>query len=145
MTRKAQVVAIREIMHFGFGIMLLISVILLFNNLKPIVENYALQRQVDNINSHVNYLLTPFIRLSSELESGFVKGTYPLPNELGDYDYVVFFEDNYLCTKITVSSINSCLTLDNNSAVFSGRYTSGGELNIVLNLTSTDSLISLSN
>lgn len=145
MNRKTQVVAIREVLHFGIGLLLLVSVILLFNNIKPIVEDFALQRHVENINSHVNYLLTSIIQAGDSIATGSLSATYSLPDKLGDYDYTVYISGSELCTRLVSRDISDCLGLLDSSPDFNGVYMSGGNLEINLNKTLTGTSIILSN
>lgn len=145
MNRKTQVVAIREVLHFGIGLLLLVSVILLFNNIKPIVEDFSLQRHVENINSHVNYLLTSIIRAGNSIATGSLSASYSLPDKLGEYDYTVFISGSELCTSIVSRDISDCLVLLDSSPMFDGIYMSGGDLEIKLNKTLTGTSILLSN
>jgi hypothetical protein len=147
MNKKAQLYAIREIFQFGLGILILTSVFYMFYNaLIPTVEDYALELEADNINSHVNYLLMQVMNVASDdFIFGNIELEYSMPDSLGDYDYSVYFINNQVCTLINGLSINKCFETNMEEISASGAYFSGGKLKLTLSRTESMTTLVLIN
>ncbi|VVB74149.1 Uncharacterised protein [Candidatus Tiddalikarchaeum anstoanum] len=144
--RKTQIFAVREVLQFAMGVLLLISVIVLFNSIKPIVENFSLQKQADNVNSHVNYILSSVEDAGELITEGSIESEYDLPEKIGGYEYRIYFNESSVCTLIRgVKDISTCLDYTITQSSVDGFFTSGGKLQILLNKTLDNSAIYLSN
>ena len=147
MNKKSQVQAIREVFQFLIGIVLLISTYYMFYNaIIPTVAEYSLELEVENINSHFNYLLS---NLLSIVDSSFVQGIieldYELPNKIGDYAYTSFFSEDEFCTLINGLTIKKCTEFDLMGVSAEGFYLSSGDLKVIVNKTSTSTSLVISN
>lgn len=144
MNRKSQAVAVREVFHFMAGVLLLIGVIELFNVIKPDVENFALAKQAGNVNTQLNYVFSQLLTVSDRLSEGSVTAFYAMPGQLGDYTYRVYFNATQVCTLVK-GTILDCLYMSINSPTFSGLFSSGGDLKIVMNKTLDGTTVAISN
>lgn len=145
MNRKSQIFAVREIFQFAIGVVLLISIISLFNTtVTPIVENYALEKEVNNINSHIYYIIQSIIDSGNELITGDISTVFEMPNSLGDYAYRVYFNNSKICTLIEDKGITDCFET-NNSVTMTGVFLSGGDLQVDFNKDLSSTTLILSN
>ena len=147
MNKKAQFHAVREIFQFGLGVILLSSIMYMFyNSLIPSVADYSMELEADNINSHVNYLLSNLLGLVDEgLISGSITLEYSMPASLGDYDYTTYFSTNNICTFINSISLVKCLEIDLNDVSAEGAYLSGGELKLKVTKTASATSVVMTN
>ncbi|MBN1924176.1 MAG: hypothetical protein JW791_05485 [Nanoarchaeota archaeon] len=147
MNKKSQVQAVREIFQFGLGLFMLVTIIYMFyNNFIPTVADYALTIEADNINSHVNYLVTELLEVvNSEITSGSFELTYEMPRTIGEYSYTTFFTATELCTTIDGLRINQCTETSYSNIYTEGVYISGGELKIEVIKTNEATQLYMSN
>ena len=117
-----------------------------FNLFIPTVEDYALELESDNINSHVNYLIMNLVNIiNNGLISGSVELNYDMPSTLGDYYYTVYFSDEELCTIINGLSINKCINIDYEDISYEGVFISGGDLKLTIDKTISGTNLVMSN
>ena len=134
MNKKSQIYAVREIFQFGLGIVLLTSVFYIFyNNIIPLVADYALQLEAENINSHINYLASSIINIAGEgMVNSTIVSEYELPYTISDYSYSSYFSGNNLCTIINELGVNQCFEMTNQDINYAGVFFSGGTLTLRL-------------
>lgn len=146
MNKKSQVQILGQVFQFGMGIVFLIAMFyFLYDYLIPQIETYALTLQIKNINEHVNYLVSSFYlpvksSVYSELED-----SYSMPDELGDYDYSIYFDEGRVCTQISSMNLVECIYLTVQDATFDGIFFSGGDMTISVEKYSNETTIRIKN
>ncbi len=134
MKRKAQLYSIREIFQFTFGLLLLSSVIYLFYSIVlPEARNYAFNYEANNLNSHVNYLISSGMMVLNKTHNSTMVIEYSMPKKIGSYSYSIYFSSGKICTIFHTSSVVVCSDYEYSDSDLSGYFVSGGDLK--LNIT----------
>ncbi len=132
MNKKTQIFAIREVFQFGIGLIIMLGVAVLFSqNIEPQIRSYALNKHIENINSHIYYLISEVVEESSDnvLYSNF-SALFEMPSDINKYSYRIYFQDNNICTSYTDVPVSDCINTSFNNIDFSGQFLSGGRLRI---------------
>lgn len=132
MNRKTQIFAIREVFQFGIGLIIMLSVAVLFSeSIEPQVRVFALNRHIDNINSHVDYLISEMVKHSTDgvLSSSF-STSFDMPDKINDYSYRIYFQEGMICTAYNEVPIRNCMNASFPDIDLSGQFLSGGDLAI---------------
>jgi hypothetical protein len=145
MNKKTQVQAIREVFQFGIGVIFLVSIFyFLYDYLIPEIETYALGLQAENIAEHANYIISKLYESSSQTLTSTLENKYLMPEKIGEYSYLIFFENNEICCSLKETNIQRCVSIIFNS-IEQGIFFSGGEMKININYNETNALISIGN
>ena len=143
MRRKGQVVVLRELFSFAIGVVVMLSVVTIFNtSVSPQLKEYSVNEQSYSMLYHFHSLFEKSLTLARTDDGAAISIQETLPNEIAEQSYRIYVSNSELCirTKGDVSIIRCINTTV--PAVISGNFLSGSEL--MLNSSVTESGMSIS-
>jgi len=131
MKRRGQIVVLRELFTFVMGIIIMLSVLYIFNSvILPEISEYSVNEQAYAVLFHVNSLLTRVETMTRSVNGALVSLHQDMPETINNNNYRVYNNSNQLCIRTSGDRVLShCVNMSVDASV-SGNYLSGTELMI---------------